>query len=76
MKEQRLSLHFKRDIARNREREVQQWLDYTPSGTLDNARVVKWRMENNIPTWAKGVRVDPLGYGLLYAVVVTERRGH
>jgi hypothetical protein len=71
-----LSIHVKRDKAREKERRLQALLDRVPEGSLDHIRKDEDMNREGIPGWAQGVKVDPVVGGLLHAVVATRNRGH
>jgi hypothetical protein len=56
-----LSVHIKREVARKKERDIQQVLDTVPKGSRQHIARENFLAENHVPTWAHGVRVRPAG---------------
>jgi hypothetical protein len=74
-----LSVHVKRDKAREREREIQMALDTIVAGrggSLEKIRADEVLKKYSVPEWAKGVKTAPVVGGLLHLVQATENRGH
>lgn len=74
-----LSIHVKREVARERQREIQTAMDTlyggTETGSPERIRARKKLDKYDIPGWARGVRVDTAVGGLLHTLRATENRG-
>lgn len=79
MKDKILSVHVKRDQARERERKIQTALDTVQSsagGSFERLAATKVLDQYSVPYAARGVRVDTVVGGLLHIVRATANRGH